>query len=95
MKQVLGIYLLIWTKNQIIMMQSIQRHTLKNLMRMNMPVIYLGMTIFKGAMIYGHTLEICIMDIITIEIYSMSIPMGRVAHGVTNLLVRIQVWNFK
>ena len=30
-----------------------------------------------------------------IEIYSMSIPMGRVAHGVTNLLVRIQVWNFK
>ena len=56
-----------------------------------MPVIYLGMTIFKGAMIYGHTLEICIMDIITIEIYSMSIPMGRVAHGVTNLLVRIQV----
>ncbi len=95
MKQALGIYLLIWTKNQIIMMQSIQQHTLKNLMRLNMPVICLGMTIFKGAMIYGHTLEICIMDIITIEIYSMSIPMGRVAHGVTNLLVRIQVWNFK
>ena len=77
------------------MMESIQQHTLKNLMRMNMPVIYLAMTIFKGAMIYGHTLEICITVITMIEIYLMFLLMGPVALGVINLLVRIQVWNFK